>query len=69
MGNKRYKRQNDFVFYNTLTDTICSFGEQGEQVFSSVGEFQYAYSKEQEEKTIPMSRFVSLIPEDYFGLF
>lgn len=58
--------QNDFAFYDTVSNTICSFGEQGEQVFSSVAEFKYAYGKEQEGTTRPLSRFVSLIPENYF---
>jgi len=56
----------DFAFYDTVTDTICSFGEEQEQVFSSVGEFQYAYGKEQEGTTRPLSRFISLIPNDFF---
>ena len=58
--------QNDFAFYDTLSDNICSFGEEGEQVFSSADEFQYAYGKEQEGTIRPLIRFVSLIPEDYF---
>ena len=58
--------QNDFAFYDTVSDAICSFGEQREQVFSSVDEFQYAYGKEQEGTTRPLSRFISLIPESYF---
>lgn len=57
---------NDFAFYDTVSNTICSFGEQGEEVFSSVSEFKYAYGKEQEGTTRPLSRFVSLIPQDYF---
>ena len=57
---------NDFAFYDTVSDTICSFGEQGEQVFSSVGEFKYAYGIEREGTTRPLSRFLGLIPDDYF---
>jgi hypothetical protein len=66
LKNQICKEQNDFAYYDTVSNTICSFGEQGEQVFSSVGAFQYAYGKEQEGTTRPMSRFVSLIPEGYF---
>ena len=48
-----------FAFYDTVSGTICSFG--GEQVFSSVEDFECAH---REEQTIrPISRFLSLIPE------
>ena len=60
---------NDFAFYDTVSDTVCSFGELGEQVFSNVGEFQYAYGKEQEGTTKPLSEFLRLIPNDYFENF
>lgn len=58
--------ENEFAFYNTVSDSICSFGEYGEQVFNSINEFKEAYGKEQEGTTRPFSRFVSLIPENYF---
>lgn len=57
---------NDFAFYDTVSDTICSFGSQGEQVFSSIENFKHEYGKEQEGTTRPLSRFLSLIPKDYF---
>jgi hypothetical protein len=66
LKNQICKGQNDFAFFDTISNTICSFGEQREQVFSSVRAFQYAYGKEQEGTPRPMSRFVSLIPEGYF---
>jgi len=56
----------DFAFYDTAGDTICSFGEPGEQVFSSIMDFKSAYGKEKEWTTRPLSRFVSLIPKGYF---
>jgi len=56
----------DFAFYDTISDTICSFGVDKTQVFASIAEFQYAYGKEQEGTTRPLSRFLGLIPDDYF---
>jgi hypothetical protein len=67
LKNQICEGQNDFAFFDTVSGTICSFGEQGEQVFSSVGEFQYAYGKGQGGTTRPLARFLSLIPKDYFG--
>jgi hypothetical protein len=67
LKNQICEGQNDFAFFDTVSGTICSFGEQGEQVFSSVGEFQHAYGKEQGGTTRPLGRFLSLIPKDYFG--
>lgn len=58
--------QNDFAFYDTISDTICSFGEQEEQVFSSIIQFEYIYKQQKEGVTKPLDRFLSLIPKDYF---
>ena len=57
---------NDFAFYDTVSNTICSFGEQEEQVFSSIEDFKYEFGDEQKETTRPLSRFLRLIPDDYF---
>lgn len=57
---------NDFAFYDTVSNAICSFGEHGEQVFSSIEGFKYDYGKEQEGTTRQLSRFLNLIPNDYF---
>jgi hypothetical protein len=66
LKNQICEGQNDFAFYDTVSDTICSFGEESEQVFSDILEFKYAYGKENEGTTRPLSRFISLIPDDYF---
>ena len=58
--------QNNFAFYDTVSNIICSFGKESEQVFSSVAEFKYAYGNEQEGTTRTLSRFLSLIPMDFF---
>ena len=59
---------NHFAFYDTISDTICSFGEQGEQVFSSIEEFKYEFGGKQKGTTRPLSRFLNLIPNDYFDV-
>jgi hypothetical protein len=56
----------DFAFYDTISDTICYFGEQQQQVFGDVFGFQYAYGQEKDKTTRPIERFLSLIPENYF---
>jgi len=53
---------NAFAFYDTVSDTICSFGEYGEQVFSSVESFKREYK----DNHRPIDRFLNLIPKDYF---
>jgi len=58
---------NDFAFYDTVSNTICSFGEQAEQVFSSIEGFKYEFGDEQKGTTRPLSRFLGLIPDDYFN--
>ena len=57
---------NEFAFYDTVSNTICSFGEQGEQVFSSIEGFKYEYGREQKGTARPLSRFIGLIPNGYF---
>ncbi len=55
---------NDFAFYDTVSNTILSFGEDGEQVFSSIEGFEYEYRKGEGGR--PLARFTSLIPDGYF---
>ena len=50
---------NSFAFYDTVTDTICSFF--GEQVFHSKADFINAY------KGDGSSRYLSLIPRNFFN--
>lgn len=66
LKNQICEDSNDFAFYDTVTNTICSFGEQREQVFSSVENFKYNFGEEQKGDTRPLSRFLKLIPDDYF---
>ena len=59
--------QNDFAFFDTISDTILTF--DNEQVFSSLAEFEEAYKKSYTNEaggTRPLSRFTSLIPSDFF---
>lgn len=59
--------QNSFAFYDTISDTILEF--DGDQVFDTLNEFEQAYKKSYMNKeggTRPLSRFVSLIPENFF---
>ena len=58
---------NDFAFYDTVSNTICVFGEQGEQIFNSIDSFKYEYGEEQKGTSRPLSRFIRLIPDDYFN--
>jgi len=55
---------NDFAFYDTVSNTICSFGEEGKQVFSSINDFKSNFGEENKSTTRPLSRFLSLIPND-----
>lgn len=57
---------NNFAFYDTVSNTICSFGEQCQQVFGSLEGFKYEFGKETESTTRPLSRFLDLIPDGYF---
>lgn len=57
--------ENHFAFFDTISDTILTFGN--EQVFSSLDEFEEAY-KESYSDTRPLTRFISLIPDDFFGV-
>ncbi len=50
--------QNDFAFFDTISDTILTFGN--EQVFSSLAEFEEAYEESYmnaEGGTRPITRF------------
>jgi len=59
---------NNFAFYDTITDTFCVFGEEDQQVFDSIDEFTNVYDKEKEGDLRPLSRFLNLIPTDYFSI-
>lgn len=67
LKNQILEGSNDFAFYETISDTICSFGKEREQVFSSLEEFKAAYGEEQKESTRLLKRFISLIPDNYFN--
>lgn len=57
----------DFAFYDTVSNSICSFGENNEQVFSSIDSFIREFGIEKDESTTrPLSRFLRLIPNNYF---
>lgn len=66
LKNQICKGENDFAFYDTVSNTICSFGSNEEQVFSSISGFTREYGKEQERTSRPLSRYLALIPKDYF---
>ena len=57
---------NSFAFYDTVSDTFCGFGEAYTQVFSSIESFKREYGEEQKGTTRPLSRFIGLIPNDFF---
>jgi hypothetical protein len=57
---------NDFAFYDAVSNTICSFGQHGKQVFGSIEGFKYEFGDEQKGTTHSLSRFLGLIPDDYF---
>lgn len=58
--------ENDFAFYDTISNTICCFGEQQEQVFGSIEGFKYVYDGVDATASRPLSRFIDLIPDDFF---
>ena len=60
------KDLNSFAFYDTVSNTFCGFGDEHEQIFSSIESFKREYSEEQKETTRPLSRFIRLIPDDFF---
>lgn len=70
LKNQICEGQNDFAFYDTISNTICSFGEQKTQVFDSIVEFRDEFGDEvgygQNGTTYPLIRFLRLIPNDYF---
>ncbi len=55
----------DFAFWDTVSDTFCCFGSEGDQVFSSKESFIMQYGGEGEYKR-PLNRFLSLIPDNFF---
>jgi hypothetical protein len=69
LKNQICEGQNDFAFFDTVSDTILTFGD--EQVFSSLQDFEENYKQSymnEEGGTCPLSRFTGLIPDDYFGV-
>jgi len=67
---------NHFAFYDTVSDVILQFGDV--QVFSSLQEFIFYFEvcngKDSDRSyeqnllnTRPLTRFLSLIPSDYFN--
>lgn len=66
LKNQICEGSNDFAFYDTVSDTICSFGEYDDQVFSSIDGFKYQFGKKPDNPTRPLRRFLALIPKAYF---
>ena len=69
LKNQICEGQNEFAFFDTISDTILTFGD--EQIFSSLQEFEDAYKKSyinEENGTRPLSRFTGLIPDNHFGV-
>jgi hypothetical protein len=69
LKNQICEGQNDFAFFDTVSNTILTF--DNEQVFSSLQEFENAYKQSYMNKeggTRPLSRFTGLIPDDFFGV-
>lgn len=67
LKNQICEGENDFAFFDTVSDTILTFGD--EQVFSSLQEFEAAYKESymnEEGGTRQLSRFTKLIPDDFF---
>lgn len=58
------KGESSFAFYDTISNTILEF--DGQQVFDSKEEFEHAYlmSPLLNRSTRPLSRFISLIPQE-----
>lgn len=57
-----------FAFYDTISDTIMSFGINRDQVFASKEYFIECYRERymKNHSTRPLVRFLSLIPNNYF---
>lgn len=70
LKNQITEGSTDFAFYDTISDTILCFGENAEQVFGSVQEFKFDFGDptDHEGTTRPLTRFLSLIPDDFFNL-
>lgn len=62
LKNQICEGQNDFAFFDTISDEILTFG--GMQVFSSLSEFEEAYNEYRGR--YPIQRFKVLIPRDFF---
>lgn len=56
----------DFAFYDTVSDNICFFGKNNQEVFESLDEFKEQFNEQVSIYTRPIERFISLIPENYF---
>lgn len=66
LKNQICEGSNDFAFYDTVSNTICSFGEYGNQVFSTIEGFKCEFGTEPDNTTRPLRRFLALIHKDYF---
>ncbi len=66
LKNQICEDSNDFAFYDTVNDTIYSFGNN-EQVFDSIEDFKDSYKKTQGTITRSLDDFLMVIPKDYFG--
>ena len=58
---------NDFAFYDTISDTILSFGSQQDQIFDSIDDFACSFNDSRMGTTYQISRFLTLIPDNYFS--
>jgi len=56
---------NDFAFYDTISNTILSFGPCSQQVFDSIEDFKLEY-EDGDKYGCLLDRFLSLTPDDYF---
>lgn len=66
LKNQICEGQNDFAFYDTVSDSICCFGPNMQEVFSSIEEFEHEFGEHIPLSTKPIGRFLNLIPENYF---
>ena len=64
LKNQICEDSSDFAFYDTISNEILSFDNV--QVFDSIEEFNFYFGEEEEGTTRPFSRFLSLIPNDFF---
>jgi hypothetical protein len=79
LKNQLEKNSNSFAFYDTISNSILTFGysEYGnidiKEIFNSKEDFIRYYNKSRqndpdrgEKSTRPLKRFIDLIPKDYF---